>query len=357
MAGRRRRGKSGGRTPLWAKILLGTGAMLMVVAVGAVAYAKVMLDQVNGAAQQACLLDDCDAYQPGEVVTGPLDFLLIGSDMRADWSSAQSDSIMILHVNADLTAADIVSVPRDLDVTIPDCGDGEPCDDKINAAFSVGGTDMKKAVSSLAATLTDLTGVTFDGAAMINFGGFEDVVKMFGGIELCVPFDMTLKHPEGTQVKKGCKEYDPELALGIVRERYAYGSDNPDWDPKYGVGDYGRQRMQQHFIKQLLKRAEEDGYMTDPFKVGEHIEKIGDQILLDLKGRQVTDLAFALTGIDASKLTTLKVPSDSVLENDIWYVKTLPEQEEDAESLYKAIRDDTLDTWALEHTKWVNKTD
>ncbi|GIG66422.1 LCP family protein [Phytomonospora endophytica] len=358
MAGRRRRSA---RKPLWAKILVATGAFLMVVAGGAVVYANVMFDKVNDAAQQACLLDDCTAYQPGEEVTGPLNFLLVGSDMRKDWSAAQSDSIMILHVNADLSAANIVSIPRDLEVTIPDCGNGAPCDDKINAAFSVGGTDMKKAVSSLAATLTDLTGVKFDGAAMINFGGFEDVVELLGGVELCVPFDMDLEHPKDADgnkphVKKGCREYEPKLALGIVRERYAYDYDNPNWDPKYGVGDYGRQRMQQHFIKQLLKKAKAEGYMTNVFKVGELIDKIGDQILLDLKGRQVTDLAFALTDIDASKLTTLKVPSDSVKENEIWYVRTLPEHEKAAESLYKAIRDDDLATWTLENPDWVNKT-
>ncbi|HEY1178972.1 MAG TPA: hypothetical protein VGF17_22695, partial [Phytomonospora sp.] len=97
--------------------------------------------------------------------------------------------------------------------------------------------------------------------------------------------------------------------------------------------------------------------LTDPFKVGELIDRIGDQILLDLKGRQVTDLAFALTGIDASKLSTLKVPSDSVEENDIWYVRTMAgEQQEAADALYKALRDDGLDTWVLENPEWVNKT-
>ncbi|GLZ76382.1 transcriptional regulator [Actinorhabdospora filicis] len=349
------------RSPIWAKVLVGLGAVLMAASIGTVTYIKVMLNKVNNAVATECLLADCDAHQPGEDIKGPLNLLLIGSDMRKDWVSAQSDSIMILHVNKDLTAANIISIPRDLYVQIPDCGPGwgnNSCKEKINTAFAAGGLDMAKAMQNLAQTLMDRTGLkSFDGAAMINFGGFADLVELFGGVELCVPFDMTLAHPQGTKVKKGCKEYDAEIALGIVRERYAYDPTTPGWKEEYGIGDYGRQRMQQHFIKQLLKKAKEQGYITDPFKVGTLIEKIGDQIRVDLKGRTPVDLAFALKGIDATKITTLKVPSEPAMIGDTSYVVIQPgEQEKAAEELFTALQNDTLEDWAVTHPKWVNKT-
>ncbi|MEV0647000.1 LCP family protein [Phytomonospora sp. NPDC050363] len=364
------RRRSGGgtkrRSPLWAKIMVGVGTMLMAVSIGAVGYANIMLDKVNDAVNTACLLDDCEAFKPGEEIKGPLNLLMIGSDMRKDWAAAQSDSIMILHINADLTAANIISIPRDLYVDIPDCGEGwgnNPCTEKINTAFSAGGLDMAKSVKNLATTLTDLTGLEkFDGVAMVNFGGFKDLVELFGGVELCVPFAMDLEHPKDANgnrphVKKGCREYEPDLALGIVRERYAYDPSNPDWKEEYGIGDYGRQRMQQHFIKQLMKRAKQEGYMTDPFKVTELIEAIGDQLLLDLKGRAVTDFAYAMRNMDASAMTTLKVPSEPAMIGETSYVVMQPgEQEDTAQELFKALTEDSLDQWALSNPKWVNKT-
>ena len=354
----RRRAKRG--TPLWAKIMVGVGSVLMVVSIGAVAYAKSLLDKVNDI-PTACMLDDCQAHQPGEDIKGPLNILLVGSDMRKDWTQAQSDSIMIMHINKDLTSANIISIPRDLYVDIKDCGPGwnnGPCQNKINESFSAGGTDMGKSVKNLATTLQDLTGIdAFDDAAVINFGGFEDLVELFGGIELCVPFDMTLAHPEGHKVKKGCNEYDPEIALGIVRERYSYDPSNPAWKEEYGIGDYGRQRMQQHFIKQLLKRAKQEGYMTDPLKISTLIEKIGDQLLLDLKGRLPTDFLYPMRNLDAGNITTLKVPSEPAMIGDTSYVVIQPgEQETAAEGLFKALQSDTLDEWAISNPKWVNKT-
>ncbi|GLZ76074.1 hypothetical protein Afil01_08810 [Actinorhabdospora filicis] len=347
------------KSPLWARILVAFGAVVFAASAGAVVYVKVMVDKVNNAVGQECLLADCGSAEKAaeNPLKGPLNLIMIGSDMRDSWDAAQSDTIMILHVNESLTAATILSIPRDLRVHIPRCYGGGPCTDKINASFTVGGKDMGESVKGLEGALTELTGLKFDGAAVVNFAGFEDVVDLLGGVELCVPFDMTLLHPQGKQVEKGCKLYtDTELALGIVRERYAYDTDNPNWDPKYGQGDYGRQRMQQHFIKQILKRAKEQGYLTNPLKVGELIQGIGDQITVSLGGYTAVDYAVALKGIDSSKLTTVKVPSQPQTIDGTSYVVSMPgEQETAAEALYKALREDTLDDWIVAHPQWLNK--
>ncbi|GAA4914339.1 LytR family transcriptional attenuator [Stackebrandtia albiflava] len=343
------------RSPWWAKGFVGFGAVLMVVSLATVGYAQVLLNQVNDAITTDDLLGDDS--EPGGDLTGPLNFLVIGSDMRDDWDSAHSDSIMIVHVNETLTSANIISVPRDLYVTIPDCGDlyTSPCQSKVNDAFAAGGKDAAASVQNLAQTLTSHTGITFDGAAMINFDGFADMVETLGSVELCVPFDMTLAHPKGTFVEKGCKDYDARLALGIVRERYSYGPETPGWTPEWGIGDFGRQHMQQHFIKQLLKRAKDLGYMTDPTKVGTLIEGIGDQMLLDLGGRSVIDFAFALRGIDPTALTTIRIPSEPMDINGTSYVVTQPgPQEIAAEALYAAVRTDDLSAWVGKNPDWVN---
>lgn len=341
------------------------GSVLMVAAGSIGFYAKSVFDKIEASVQQECLLGDCKT-EPGDDVEGPLDFLLVGSDIRADWSAAQSDSIMILHIDKHLENAQIVSIPRDLYVPIigTDCG-GQPCKNKINAAFARGGESPKKSISSLAETLTELTGVDFEGAGLINFGGFTDLVDTLGGVELCLPFDMEVRHsknekyplgPNGGRIyPKGCKEYGKKDVLPIVRERYAYDSGTPGWTPEWGSSDFGRQRMQQHFIKQLLKKANEEGYITDPTKVGTLIEGIGDQVLVDLRGRSVVDFAFALRGIKPDKLVTLRVPSTTG-DTDAGSSVIIPPGElaAAADSLFKALVDDDLTQWAKDNPDWIN---
>ena len=42
--------------------------------------------------------------------------------------------------------------------------------------------------------------------------------------------------------------------------------------------------MQQHFIKQLMKKADAEGYITDPTKVSTLISDVGSSLVLDTVG-------------------------------------------------------------------------
>lgn len=363
------------KSPLWAKFLLGAGVLLLVTSAATGSYAKIMIDRVNNSVDTECLLNDCDA-KPADKIKGPLNFLMVGSDMRKDWSEAHSDSIMIMHVNKKLTKANIVSIPRDLYVKIQDCGDlyDSPCQSKVNDAFAVGGHSAKAAVQNLATTLSDLVSdksgkeFKFDGAAMVNFDGFTDVIDILGSVELCLPFDMEVAHsknenyelgPNGGRIyPKGCKDYKKSDALGIVRERYSYGPETQGWTEEWGIGDFGRQHMQQHFIKQLMKKAKEEGYVSDPSKVGTLIDEVGSHMRVDLGNQTVTDFAFALRNIDPSSLTTLRVPSESAeIEGTSYVVTQEGEQQQAASSLYKSLREDTLDDWVSSNKAWVNSSE
>jgi LCP family protein required for cell wall assembly len=355
------------RSPLWAKILVGVGAVLLVGAGGGAVYANTLLNQINNSVEDADLLGDGDR-EPGEEIKGPLNMLMIGTDMRVndDDGVDRADSIMILHVNEDLTKANIVSIPRDLKVSIDSCNGGGPCEDRINAAYEAGGDTREERFTNLAVTLTGLTGIEhFDAAAIVGFEGFLKAVKTMGSIELCLPIDMQLEQEKlednsGRVFKKGCDDYNSQEALWIVRERYAYDPANPDFDPSWGVGDYGRQHMQQHFIKQLLKKAGEEGYITDPSKVGALIQDIGSTMTLDLNGSSVSDFAVSLRHIEPSALETVRLPSSTSVEYgadgaEIDYEVIAPQDEETAEALFKAIRDDTMDEWMKDNPDLLNK--
>lgn len=307
---------------------------MLVVSGGGFVYAQVLMNKFNEIPQEDILgLDN-----HGDI-DGALNLLMIGADLRVDADEeALADTIMILHVNENHDRANLVSIPRDLRVEIPDCGNGQSCIDKINHSYGYGGTDPTAAAKNLADAVTAETGVEFDGLALVDFEGFLDVVETFGGIELCLPHDLDAEHSDEI-FPEGCQRYDPDDALVIVRERYAWVD-----------GDYGRQRMQQHFMKQLLKEADDQGYVSDPTKVGPLIDDIGAQLLLDLGDVSPVDFAFAMRNVKPGDLENVKLPSEPSQPNEFgdeidYVVIREGEQRELADSLYAALRDDTLDEW------------
>ncbi|MGH8876926.1 MAG: LCP family protein [Stackebrandtia sp.] len=349
------------RAPWWAKLMVGFGAILMVVAGGGAVYAKTLLDRINNAGTEKNLLGDGDS-QAGKDIKGPLNLLMVGTDMRVDDTDNvdRADTIMILHINEDLTEANIISVPRDLKVP---CDEFEGCAQKINGTYQDGGDTPEERFQGLAKALSDLTGIEqFDGAAILGFEGFLKAVKVLGSVELCLPADMQLHHQMKEQpnkprtFKKGCHEYNQREALWIVRERYAYTADLEGFDTSWGIGDYGRQHMQQHFIKQLLKKAGEEGYITNPPKVGDLIETVGSTLTYHFRGHTPVDMAVALRGVKPSSMQTVRLPSETSTEGGVSF-EAIPEGEPQdvTDDLFKALREDTVDKWIAENPDLLNK--
>ena len=94
----------------------------------------------------------------------------------------------------------------------------------------------------LSATLHRLTGIRFDGAALIDFSGFRKVIDLLGGVQMCVDTEVRSIHTDRV-FPPGCQQMDGAQALDYVRQRY----DLPG-------GDYDRQRHQQQLLRAMLDR-------------------------------------------------------------------------------------------------------
>ncbi|HEX5542280.1 MAG TPA: LCP family protein, partial [Micromonospora sp.] len=155
-------------------------ALLMIAGISTVAL-RTLVTRYDKAFTKEQLLDGAARHETRHrsSVSGPLNYLLVGSDQRPKNPDAgeRSDTIMIVHIPAGLDRAYLISVPRDLLVQIPahaptGFGGGT---DRINAAFQFG-RGGKGGTQLLSATLTQLTGIRFDGAVIINFAGFRKVI-------------------------------------------------------------------------------------------------------------------------------------------------------------------------------------
>ncbi|QSB05023.1 LCP family protein [Natronoglycomyces albus] len=348
-ASKHRKEASTRRSPWWAHAMVVFGAMVMVISGGAAVVGQVAINTVNHSVGSEDLLGE-DRLEIGSNVEGPLNFLILGVDQRVQSDKpGMANAIMIFHIDEDLENAYLTSIPRDLYVSIPDCGPAwnhNRCDNKINHSSSIS-LDLATGFANTSSTVTELTGVRFHGGAIINFEGFLDLIDELGTIELCLEQDITSIHGDRNFYPEGCGRYNQEQALDLVRQRYQYAD-----------GDYGRQRMQQEALKQILVEARNQGYHTNPGKIGTLVEGIGEQVTVDFGDTSLTDLVVALRHIDPESFQTMTVPSEPWDYAGTSYVRTMEgEQEIAAQALYEAIRNDRLDEWVAQHPEWTNNDD
>ena len=219
----------------------------------ALAGGQVLINRYLGTVSQQNLLGA--AADSGKSIDGPINLLLLGVDERSDdpEGGSRADTVMILHVPASHDMAYLVSIPRDSLVTIPAFAKtGYPGgNDKINAAFEFGYQNNGGRTGGfqlLALTIKKLTGISFNGGAVVNFDGFRSVVAAVGGVDMCVDEEVTSIHigwniksgKEGVPYRlsppafnnpvlipgmrpqvyhPGCQHLSPHQALDYVRQR------------------------------------------------------------------------------------------------------------------------------------------
>jgi LCP family protein required for cell wall assembly len=321
----------------------------MLLATGTVATFKLLTHRYESAVHKAPLLDRsarASTAPAGGLIqislTGPLNYLLLGSDARdTDPANGQrSDTIIVVHIPVTMDRAYLISIPRDLRVSIP----ADPASnfggstEKVNAAFNYGGGGIG-GFQLMSRTLTQLMGIKFDGAAIINFDGFQKVVGIMGGVDMCID-ELTRSIHTHAVYKPGCQHLAAWQALDYVRQRETLPN-----------GDFDRQRHQQQFLKALFEQAKTTGLATNPIKLDEIIRAVGSALTVDTNGVSLEQLVFSLRAIHGSDLVGIKLPSYPTMLGSTSYVLPYP----NAATLYRAIADDTVDSWALANQSWVNQ--
>jgi len=120
----------------------------------------------------------------------PQTLLLIGSDHRAGepFRAANTDTMMLVRLDPSSSTINLLSVPRDLEVQIPE--GGVPVSAKLNAAYSVGGPNL------LVRVLREqvFPGIQINHIIDVNFAGFSDLVDAIG----CVYTDVDHRYYNNT---------------------------------------------------------------------------------------------------------------------------------------------------------------
>ena len=161
-------------------------------------------------------------------VSGPRTILVVGSDSRENLpddldqgnfgtaGGRRTDVIMLVQFVPG-EGAQLLSIPRDLKVDIPENGTN-----KVNAAYAYGGPDL------LVRTLRDNLGLEINNYVEVDFAGFAAIVDSLGGVTIA--FDYPARDVKsGLDIEAGVHTLNGAEALAYARSRTYQELQNGSW--------------------------------------------------------------------------------------------------------------------------------
>jgi LCP family protein required for cell wall assembly len=317
------RGKGRGRRPRWDRIALVGALVVVLIALLGGFGAYLYTSQLDNQISRTDPFSQITGGRPAKVVEGAMNILLLGSDSRnpdndqTNADRSRSDTIILMHIQADHKHAYLISIPRDLYVPIP--GHGR---DKINSAFAYGGLPL------VIRTIEGFTSVHIDHVALIDFAGFQAVTDALGGVDLNIEQSITSIHPPYRRFTQGKNHLNGAEALDYIRQRYQFAD-----------GDISRERHQQQFLKAILDKAASSGTLSNPGKLNGFLQAITKAMTVD-KDFSITDMALEFRDLRGKDLTFMVNPYsgfDKIDGQDV----VLPDKTKGA-ALYDAVVKDRV---------------
>jgi len=238
--------------------------------------------------------------------------LLVGIDYRGEgYKYGLADIIRLVHVDFVDMTVNMIPLPRDLIVEVPEGRFTVQDPFKINQTYLFGTPGFSRytgtggGANALAEAIQFNFGVTVDHYGVINFETFVDIIDAVGGVEVDLPgpvYDKILgDFPAGVQTLDG----EEALALARIRRNY---------------GDSFRISNQTLILKGLLKKMAKPAMLL---RVPELVQQFSDGFLTDLSIEQMTSLGICtLRRFDTENLQTYDVPQDLLTSGNA-YIPTL----------------------------------
>lgn len=206
-----------------------------------------------------------------------INLLLLGIAGKGKPGQNLTDTIMVASVNPKNNQVALLSIPRDLYVTIPE----SKISMKINSVYQYGirsTSSEREGAELMREIISGMTGLDINYYVILNFDGFIRVVDSVGPINITNERDIyDARYPgpnysyETFELGKGFHSLDGATALKYARERH----DDP-------LGDFGRAKRQQQILAAVKSKVFSAGTMLNPVKVNEVFNALGDNIKTDI---------------------------------------------------------------------------
>jgi LCP family protein required for cell wall assembly len=225
-----------------------------------------------------------------------VNILLLGVDKRPDEQYARTDTMILVTVDPATGTGGMVSIPRDLWVTIPGYGEN-----RINTAHYLGdkhgypGGGPALAMKTVQYNL----GVPVHFYMRVDFEGFRRIVDTLGGIDVDVP--QTIDDPKYPDMNygydpfyigAGMQHMDGDTALKYARTRATAGA------------DFARAGRQQQVLFAIREKALAIGVIP---KIPELWSTMADTVQTDLQLVDIVELANLADEVTSEDIKTAVV--------------------------------------------------
>ena len=218
---------------------------------------------------------------------GRVNILLMGKGGDEHEGADLTDTIIMASIDPVNKKAALVSLPRDLWVSVPGYGSR-----KINSIYALAkqnalSQNPKDKDAAEKAGITKLQGVVsqvFDMPVhyygMVDFIAFKQAVDTVGGVDINITSDLAVSErlwDETTRknyylnVTPGQQHFDGQRALFFTRSRHTSAR-----------GDFDRAERQRVFISALSQKVLSAGTYTNPVKVSQLLDNFGDRVSTDM---------------------------------------------------------------------------
>jgi len=262
-----------------------------------------------------------------------INVLVLGMGGLSHPGGMLADSIMVVSIQPNEKKAAIVSIPRDLLVSIPGYKD-----DKINSSFADGynayinkncakkPTSCRSDAISAGANLTstvvsNILGIPIHYYVTADFDGFEKVIDQLGGIDVYVDkaiYDplfpaADMKSYSTFKITAGQHHMDGATALKYARSRET-------------TSDFDRAARQQKVIAAVKEKASQLGLISDSSKLLSILTTLGDSLKTNFTVSEVKSFAAIVKDVSTTDIISkvLSTASDGFLvdyNNGTYYEK------------------------------------
>lgn len=328
--------------------------VLFVVSSAGFVYAKLSNQFANRVVNiDAYSTDDQNNATPDSFEGRAVNILVVGTDSRSgasgelgagdadDVPGLRNDSTMVIHVSADRSRVQIVSIPRDTLVDIPSCQhrDGttsEPTsDDMFNNAMVYGSNggddpeDLAPGIACVKSTVEKLSGMSIDAFMVVDFAGFINMIDALGGVWFNIPEDIN-DDSAGLYIDAGCWKLSGTHSLAYMRSRKGQGDGS----------DISRISRQQQLISAMLRELQEKNYVTDPGALIKFLQAAISAVnVSDNLGNASSDASLlinVLQNIDRSNIQFVTMP----VEEPSWDPNRRIPSEPMARNVWNALKND-----------------
>ena len=251
--------------------------------------------------------------------------LSAGAANDSNVNDGMTDMILYVHFNNETGEMKMLQIPRDMMVTTDPSVSSNY---RINGVAKTQGSDGNNNMAALCELVADQLKVPIDGYVTIRLEMLTELVDLFGGVEIYVPFDVDYASLGlgDSYISAGYQTLKGDAMEFLLRARKIY----PD-------GDIGRLNMQRQFYAALFRKLKSIGNIWDVAKL---TPAVLNYMQTDLSASQLISFAVSLLNVDSNNIMICQLP---VISGPMYNEQALvyPARQEDADILNQYFRENT----------------